>query len=94
MKTLTSIDRSTAYMMVTDHHSDAMWTICTSNKRPPLSWLNKLLTKFEWKGECYAKMDLGGELGKHPEVQILLQQHGYTVRPTAPDASYQNALGK
>eukprot|EP00957_Ditylum_brightwellii_P118939 9071193-Ditylum_brightwellii.AAC.1 len=51
-------------------------------------------TKFEQKGECYAIMDLGGELSKHPEVNLLLQQHGYNVRPTAPDASYQNAPGK
>eukprot|EP00957_Ditylum_brightwellii_P193616 14744226-Ditylum_brightwellii.AAC.1 len=46
------------------------------------------------KGECYAMMDLGGELGKHPEVQLLLQQHRYNIRPTAPDASYQNAPGE
>eukprot|EP00957_Ditylum_brightwellii_P017587 1325404-Ditylum_brightwellii.AAC.1 len=39
-------------------------------------------------------MDPGGELGKHPEIQLLLQQHGYNVRPTVPDESYQNALGK
>eukprot|EP00957_Ditylum_brightwellii_P121921 9297470-Ditylum_brightwellii.AAC.1 len=38
-------------------------------------------------------MDLGGELGKQPEVQLLLQQHGYNVRPAAPDALYQNAPG-
>eukprot|EP00957_Ditylum_brightwellii_P100508 7662338-Ditylum_brightwellii.AAC.1 len=94
MKTRISIDGSTAYMMVTDHHLDAMWTICTSNKCPPLAWLNKLLTKFEWKGESYAMMDLGGELGKHPEAPLLLLQHGHNVRPTAPDASYQNAPGK
>eukprot|EP00957_Ditylum_brightwellii_P178357 13584108-Ditylum_brightwellii.AAC.2 len=68
MKIFTSINVSTAYMMVMDHHSDAMWTVCSSNKCLPLTWLNKLLTIFEWKGERYAMMDLGGELGKHPEV--------------------------
>eukprot|EP00957_Ditylum_brightwellii_P076840 5840356-Ditylum_brightwellii.AAC.1 len=91
MKTLTSIDGSTAYMMIRDHHLDAMWTICTSNKCPPLAWLNKLLTTFKQKGEHYSMIDLGGELGKHPEVQLLLQQHWYNVRSPAPDASYQNA---
>eukprot|EP00957_Ditylum_brightwellii_P089927 6848631-Ditylum_brightwellii.AAC.1 len=65
-----------------------MWTVCTSNKCPPLAWLNRLLTKFEQKGEHYSMMDLGGEVRKHPEVILLLQQHGYNVRPTAPDTSY------
>eukprot|EP00957_Ditylum_brightwellii_P201370 15325339-Ditylum_brightwellii.AAC.1 len=94
MKTLTSINGSTAYIMVTDHHLDAMWTVCTSNKCPLLAWLNELLNKFKQKGEHYAMMDLGGELGKHPEVQLLLQQHGCNARPTAPDTSYQNAPGE
>eukprot|EP00957_Ditylum_brightwellii_P212377 15367207-Ditylum_brightwellii.AAC.1 len=61
MKALTSIDGSTAYMMVMDHHVDAMWTVCTSNKRPPLVWLNKILMEFERKGEHYTMIDLGGE---------------------------------
>ena len=33
----------------------------------------------------------GRRIRKHPEVQLLLQQYGYNIRPTAPDASYQNA---
>eukprot|EP00957_Ditylum_brightwellii_P114215 8707907-Ditylum_brightwellii.AAC.1 len=39
-------------------------------------------------------VDLGGELEKHPEVNLLLQQHGYNVRITALDASYQNSPGE
>eukprot|EP00957_Ditylum_brightwellii_P144279 10992447-Ditylum_brightwellii.AAC.1 len=39
-------------------------------------------------------VDLGGELRKHPEVNLLLQQHQHNVRPTAPDTSYQNAPGE
>eukprot|EP00957_Ditylum_brightwellii_P087566 6665971-Ditylum_brightwellii.AAC.1 len=37
------------------------------HQKPPVSYLNKLLTKFECKGEFYALMNLGGKLGKHPE---------------------------
>eukprot|EP00957_Ditylum_brightwellii_P193996 14774893-Ditylum_brightwellii.AAC.1 len=29
-----------------DYHLDAMWTVCTANKCPPLAWLNKLLTNW------------------------------------------------
>eukprot|EP00957_Ditylum_brightwellii_P092427 7038254-Ditylum_brightwellii.AAC.1 len=94
IKALISLDGSRAYMIVTNYHSNAMLTVCTGNKCPPISWLNKLLTKFERKGEIYAVLDLGGELGRHPKVNSLLQQHGYTTRPTAPNASYQNALGE
>eukprot|EP00957_Ditylum_brightwellii_P104854 7991768-Ditylum_brightwellii.AAC.1 len=37
MKTLTSLDGSMTYMIVTNHHSNAMWTICTTNKHPPIA---------------------------------------------------------
>eukprot|EP00957_Ditylum_brightwellii_P009278 701885-Ditylum_brightwellii.AAC.1 len=92
MKKLTSLDGSMVCTIVTDHYSDAIWTICTASKHPPIAWLNKVLSKFERKGERYVVLDLGGELGKHPEVRLLLQQHGYNVHPTAPDASCQNTL--
>eukprot|EP00957_Ditylum_brightwellii_P168110 12798185-Ditylum_brightwellii.AAC.1 len=67
MRILTSLDGFTAYMIVTNHHSNVMWTICTANKCPLIAWLNKLLTKFERKGERNTVLDLGGELGNHPE---------------------------
>jgi hypothetical protein len=58
MKTLTSLNGSIAHMMAMDHHSHTMWAIYTSNKRPSLARLNKVLTKFKQKGERYAMMDL------------------------------------
>eukprot|EP00957_Ditylum_brightwellii_P027006 2042400-Ditylum_brightwellii.AAC.1 len=71
-----------------------MWTVCTPNKKPPISWFNKLLTKFVCKGEQYASLDLQGKVGKYPEVKLLLEKHGYNVRLTAPDTSHQNAPGE
>jgi hypothetical protein len=94
LNTLTSLDWSTAYLLVTDLYSDAVWTVCTSNNQPPIAWLNKLLTKFRNKGENCALVDLGGELGKHPEVTLLLEKHGYNIYPMSPDASYKNAPGE
>eukprot|EP00957_Ditylum_brightwellii_P206898 15350464-Ditylum_brightwellii.AAC.1 len=76
-----------------DHHSDTMWTVCTPNKKPPIAWFNKLLTKFEYKGECFASLDPGGKLGKHHEVKLLLEKHGYNLRPRAPYMSHQNTPG-
>eukprot|EP00957_Ditylum_brightwellii_P147432 11226269-Ditylum_brightwellii.AAC.1 len=37
MKTLASLDGSMAYMIVTDHHSDVMWTVCTTSKCPTIA---------------------------------------------------------
>jgi hypothetical protein len=39
-------------------------------------------------------MDEGGEMAKNPDVLRLLEHHGYYVRPTAPDSSFQNAPGE
>eukprot|EP00957_Ditylum_brightwellii_P177425 13514692-Ditylum_brightwellii.AAC.1 len=39
------------------------------------------------RGKCDTRED-AAEIGQG--VNILLQHHGYNVRPTAPDASYQN----
>jgi hypothetical protein len=39
-------------------------------------------------------MDEGGEMAKNPDVLRLLEHHGYDVRPTAPDSSFQNAPGE
>ena len=36
-------------------------------------------------------MDLGSELGQNEDIKALLIKHGYDIKPTAPDASYQNS---
>jgi hypothetical protein len=33
----------------------------------------------------------GGEMARNPDVLALLEKHNYSVRPTAPDLSFQNA---
>jgi hypothetical protein len=39
-------------------------------------------------------MDGGGELANNGDVQKLLAHHGYTLRPTHPASSFQNAPGE
>jgi hypothetical protein len=44
--------------------------------------------------DCYVRFDLGGELGHSPAVVKIFEDAGYTVEPTAPDSSHQNAPGE
>jgi hypothetical protein len=39
-------------------------------------------------------MDGGDELANNGDVQKLLAHHGYTIRPTYPSSSFQNAPGE
>jgi hypothetical protein len=39
-------------------------------------------------------MDGRGELANNGDVQKLLAHRGYTLRPTAPASSFQNAPGE
>eukprot|EP00957_Ditylum_brightwellii_P123361 9406385-Ditylum_brightwellii.AAC.1 len=74
---------------------DCSWILCSDSKSPPISWLNRLLTKItpDHKNK-YVCMDLGRKLGRNVEVKKLLMKHGYNVRPTGPSASHQNSPGK
>jgi hypothetical protein len=39
-------------------------------------------------------MDEGGKMVKNPDILGLIEKHGYDIRPTAPDSSFQNAPGE
>jgi hypothetical protein len=39
-------------------------------------------------------MDQGGDLAYNKEINAIILHHGYVVRPTGGDASYQNAPGE
>jgi hypothetical protein len=92
MRMLTGINGEQAYLLVADHKTDKLFGYTSDSKAPPIEWINKLLTKYSPAMEGkYACMDLGSELGRSNEVLNLLEKHGYEIRPTAPEASYQNA---
>ena len=91
-KLLTSLDGDQSYLLLADHATHRLFGIPTGSKRPPIAWLHRWLTRFKSKDENrMAHMDLGGELGQSQEVKDLLEKHGYSVRPTAPESSHQNS---
>ena len=92
---LTGVDCSQAYLLAFDHFSDHIWGISARSKSPPLTWINRLLTRIspDVQGK-YVTMDLGGELGRNKEFQQIFLKHGYEIRPTTPNASNENALVK
>jgi hypothetical protein len=90
------LNGETAYLLLADHKTDKLFGIATVGKAPPLAWMNRWLTQY-----CpsqvpfrYACMDGRGELANNGDVQKLLAHRGYTLRPTAPASSFQNAPGE
>jgi hypothetical protein len=90
------INGETAYLIVADHCMDVLWGIATDGKAPPIVWLNRWFAQYTPSAApfYYAALDEGGEMAKNPDVLRLLERHGYGVRPTAPDSSFQNAPGE
>jgi hypothetical protein len=90
------LNGETAYLLPADHKTDKLFGIATVGKAPPLAWMNRWLTQYRpSQVPCrYACMYGGGELSNNGDVQKLLTHNGYTLRPTAPDLSFQNAPGE
>jgi hypothetical protein len=90
------INGETAYLIVANHCTDVLWGIPTDGKAPPITWLNRWFAQYKPSAApfYYAAMDEGGEMAKNPDFLRLLEHHGYDVRPTVPDSSFQNAPGE
>jgi hypothetical protein len=90
------LNGETAYLLLADHKTDKLFGIAKVGKSPPLAWINRWLTQYRPSQVPfrYACMDGGGELANNGDVQKLLAYHGYTIRPTAPASSFQNAPGE
>jgi hypothetical protein len=90
------LNGETAYLILADHKTDKLFGIATVGKAPPLAWMNHWLTQYRPSRVPfrYACMDGGGELANNGDVQKLLTHHGYTIRPTFPDSSFQKAPGE
>ncbi len=82
-----------AFLLVADHYSDMLFGMAAGSKAPPTTWLNRLLTELTPNNEKgkYATMDQGGEMARNGEIRQLFERHKYSIRPTAPGASHQNA---
>jgi hypothetical protein len=82
-----------AFLIITDNHSDLLWGFPSDSNRPPIAWLNSWLSQYAPRDDThkYCCMDQGGELSNHKEVTALVLLHGYVVRLPGGGASHQNA---
>ena len=61
MQKLAGVDGSQAYLLVTDHYGDHIWGISAGSKSPPLTWINRLLTRISPNVQVkHVTMYLGG----------------------------------
>jgi hypothetical protein len=97
-KRLTGINGETCYCLIVDHYSGTLYGETFRTKAPPTDFLNRWLARHAPTRDAvpdrYVRFDLGGELGHSPAVVKLFEDAGYTVEPTAPDSSHQNAPGE
>ena len=94
---LSGLNGETSYCLITDHFSGTLYGATFRSKAPPLAYLNQWLATHGLPHDVpdkYARMDLGGELGRSPEVKELLKEAGYHVETTAANSSHQNGPGE
>jgi hypothetical protein len=93
VETAAGLNGETCYCLIVDHFSGALYGETFSSKAPPLEFLNRWLAQHGCPKEVpdkYVRFDLGGELGRSPDVVRLFEQAGYSVEPTAPASSSSN----
>jgi hypothetical protein len=96
-KRLQGINGETCYCLIVDHYSGTLYGETFRTKSPPTDFINRWLAQHAPTRDVpdrYVRFDLGGELGHSPEIVQLFSDAGYTVEPTAPDSSHQNAPGE
>jgi hypothetical protein len=81
----------TAYLLIRDHWSGALWGTCTLNKAPPIDWLTYWLLRHPCSSSSqYVRLDQGGNLGGSQKIHAFFHKHGYKVQLTGSDAPHQN----
>jgi hypothetical protein len=91
-KLLLGINGNNAYCVVYKFKSEVVFGVTMRGKTITITWLNVLLTRNaprDSPGRIVC-LDLGGETGKNPEMQVLFLKHGYILEPTGAGASSQN----
>jgi hypothetical protein len=95
---LAGINGETCYCLIVDHYSGTLYGETFRTKAPPTDYINRWLAQHaparDDVADRYVRFDLGGELGHSPAVVKLFEDAGYSVEPTAPDSSHQNAPGE
>jgi hypothetical protein len=99
-KLLTGLNGGNAYCVAYDFFSKLMFGVTLKGEMLPLTWLtwlNALLTRIApassvtWRID---RMDLDDETGQHPDMQALLDHHGYITQLNGDSASSQNGEGE
>jgi hypothetical protein len=97
VRRLMGLNGETCYCLITDHFSGTLYGETFRNKSPPIDFLNRWLALHGLPTDVpdkYVRFDLGGELGRCPDVIKLFEKAGYSIEPTAPASSYQNGPGE
>ena len=74
-----------------------MYASTFRDKAPPIEFLNQWLATYglpQTVPDKYVRLDLGGELGRSPEVIKIFSDAGYHIETTAANSSHQNGPGE
>jgi hypothetical protein len=77
---LTGLNGGNAYCIVYDFKTEVLFGVTSKGKRLSLPWLHSLLTRIAPPASVTRRiisMDAGGETALNPDVQELLDRHGY-----------------
>jgi hypothetical protein len=90
---LTGMNGCNAYCIIYYFFTKLIFGITLIGKTIPITWLNILLTRIARTPSVtlrIVRMDLGRETGFNPDINALLERHGYIAQPTKAGASSQN----
>jgi dUTP pyrophosphatase len=92
-RTITSIDGFRSYFLIIDRKTRYIWLFLTKTKKPPLSIFAQFLKQHghPTASNRTVRSDRGGELWGSQAFCDTVQQAGYVMAPTAPNAAFQNA---
>ena len=93
VSSLSGLNGETCYVLIADHYSGTLYGDCRPNKSPPIDYLNRWLAQHglpKDHPDKYVRLDLGGELGRCPEIVALFENAGYRVETTSAMGSHAN----
>jgi hypothetical protein len=95
LQLFTSVDVYCAYLLIIDHKRQYIWTNLTKTKHSPIQFLTIFFEIYGLKTGCHVVCtDKGGELWGSFEFHKLVDNAGYLLEPTAPDAPFQNGMAE
>jgi hypothetical protein len=94
---LIGLNSYNAYCIVYEFFSELIFGVTPKGNPLSLTWLHLLLTCITPPPSVSRRvihMDLGDETGQNPDVQVILDHHGYVTQPTGIVSSFQNGAAK